>query len=354
MRITSQLFLAVVALTSFQAWGKSSTSDEPYRVVKQERVGGEGRFDYVFADSAGRRLFIPRVEATTGRVNVFDLDTLKPVGEILGAVGVRGAAVDPKSGHGFSSSKPIVMFDTRSLETIKTIAVDGSPDGILFDPATERVFVFSHSAPNATVVDAKDGSVVGTIDLGGAPEQGVSDGRGHIYVDLEDQGQIAAVDANALKVTAHYDISGSGNAPAGLALDRKNHILFACCRNPATMVILNSDDGKIITTLPIGNGTDGAVFNPATMEAFSSQRDGTLTVVKENSPDSFVVEQNVETMRGAKTLSLDSQTNQIFLIAAEELSTTGEQPAQGARRGPGRGRRGRMAPGSFTILVVGK
>ena len=191
--------------------------------------------------------------------------------------------------------------------------------------------------------------MVGTLDLGGQPEQAVTDGNGHIYVDLEDKNQIAAVDAKALKVTAHYDLAGKGGAPAGLAFDVKNHILFAACRDPPSMVILNADDGKIITSLPIGMGVDGAVFNPATMEAFSSQRDGTLTVVKENSPTSFVVEQTVKTMPSAKTLTLDSKTNQILLIGAE----FGPPPPPPPGGGRGRGR-GQVVPASFSILVVGK
>jgi DNA-binding beta-propeller fold protein YncE len=279
-------------------------------------------------------------------VTVFNLDTLGPVGEIPNA-NARGVAVDPKSNHGFCSSKPVVMWDTKTLATIKTIDVQGNPDGILFDPFNERVYVFSHSAPNATVINAKDGSVVGTIDLGGAPEQAVTDGKGHLYVDIEDKDNVAVVDAKTLKVTAHYGLSGKGGGPAGLAFDVKNHILFAACHDPATMVVLNANDGKIIATLPIGSGVDGAIFNPATKEAFSSQGDGTLTVVQEKNPTSFVVTQNVQTQMSAKTLTLDSKTNQIYLIAAE--FTPPPTPPPAGRRG-----RGQMVPDSFAIIVVGK
>ena len=242
------------------------------------------------------------------------------------------------------------MFDTKTLATIKTINVEGKPDGILFDPFNERVYDFSHSAPNATVIDAKDGSVVGTIDLGGAPEQGVTDGKGHVYVDNEEKDNIAVIDAKTLKVTAHYDLAGKGGTCAGLAIDVKNHILFAACRSPQTMVILNADEGTIITTLPIGPATDGAVFNPATMEVFSSHSDGTLTVIKENSPTSFVVEQNLTTMPSAKTLTLDSKTNHILLIAA----VFDPPPAGAPPLSAGRPARGPMVPGSFSILMVGK
>ncbi len=206
-------------------------------------------------------LYIPRT-GPNARNAVYNLDTLEPQGEIPKA-SARGAAVDPKSHHGFSSSKPVVMWDSKTLATIKTIAVEGNPDGILFDPFNQRVWVFSHSQPNATIINSKDGSVAGTLDLGGAPEQAVTDGKGHIYVDLEDKDQIAAVDAAALKVMAHYELAGKGGGPGGLAFDVKNHILFATCHDPATMVILKSDDGKILDALPIGNGTDAPRSTPA-------------------------------------------------------------------------------------------
>ena len=313
-----------------------------YKVVKTAKVGGAGGFDYVYADSAGRRLYIPRTGNPGGRITVFNLDTLAPVGEIP-ETNARGAAVDPKSNHGFVTSKPVVMFDTKTLAVIKKIDVEGGPDGILFDHFNQRTYIWSHSAPNATVIDSKDGSVVGTIDLGGAPEQAVTDGKGHIYVDIEDKDNVAVIDAKTMAVTAHYDLGGKGGQCAGLAMDVKNEILFVACRKPAMMVIMGAKDGKIIDALPLGAGTDGAVFNPSTMEAFSSQGDGTLTVVKENSPSSFVVEQTVATPVRAKTLTLDSKTNQIVLITAEFT------PAPAGGRG-----RGQMVPDTFSIVVVGK
>jgi DNA-binding beta-propeller fold protein YncE len=343
------LIVVAIALTMSGAGvpAQEGSATGPYKVLKTAKVGGEGGFDYVYADATGRRLYIPRT-GPAPRIAVFDLDTLEPVGEIPNA-SARGAAVDPKSGHGFSSSKPVVMWDTKTLATLKTIEVQGNPDGILFDPFNERVWVFSHAAPNATVINAVDGTVVGTLDLGGQPEQAVTDDKGHLYVDLEDKGTIAVVDAKTLTVTGHYDLAGKGGAPAGLGFDVKNHILFAAGAEPPTMVILNANDGKIITSLPIGMGVDGAVFNPNTMEAFSSQRDGTLTVVKENSPTSFVVEQTVKTMPSAKTLTLDPKTNHILLIGAEFTPPPTPPPAGGRGRG-----RGQLVPGSFSILVVGK
>ena len=167
------------------------------------------------------------------------------------------------------------------------------------------------------MLDDKDGSILGTIDIGGAPEQAATDGHGKIYVDIEDKAAIAVIDANTMKMVGKYDVSSKGGGCAGLALDAKNSILFAACRDNNNMIILSATDGHIITDLPIGDGCDGATFNPATMEAFSSQGDGTLTVIKEDSPTSFRVEQTVPTPARAKTLTLDTKTGHILLITAE-------------------------------------
>jgi DNA-binding beta-propeller fold protein YncE len=330
----------------------ASAADQPYKIVNTAQILGTGGIDYVYADNDQRRLYVPR----GSQVLVFDLETLKSVGSITNAR-ARGAAVDPKSHHGFCSSSPVVMWDAKTLETIKTIEIKGRPDGIVFEPLTERVYVLSHTQPNATVIDTKDGSVVGTIDLGGAPEQAVSDGQGHLYVVLEDTSRIAVVEVNSLKVTAHYELGGKGGTPTGLALDAKNRILFAFCRNPAAAVILKADDGTILTALPIGKGTDGGGFNPSTMEAFSSQGDGTLTIIKENSPTHFEVEQTVQTKPRAKTCTLDTKKNQIVLITTEPAPTppadaatppASANPAGGSRRG------GSGGPALLDILVVGR
>ena len=326
--------------------GAAPRADGPYRVLKTAKVGGEGGFDYVYADAEGRRLYVAR-SGPMPRVSVFNLDSLEPAGEIA-MTNARGAATDSQSHHGFASSKPVAMWDTKTLALIKTIPVDGRPDGILADSFNHRVYIFSHSEPNATVLDAKDGSVLGTIDLGGAPEQAAADGKGHVYVDIEDKDSVAVVDAATMKVTAQYSLNGKGGGNAGLALDVKNHVLFVACRNPQAMVMLDANDGKYLGDVPIGRGCDGATFNPKTMECFSSQGDGTLTVIKESSPKTFEVEQNVKTMPGAKTLTLDSKTGKILLIAAEYAA-----PANPAPPG-GRGGRGTLVPGSFSIVVVGK
>src|ERR1700722_9211857 len=212
------LILASIAL----AWQSG-----PYKILKTAKTGGLGGFDYIYADAEGRRLYIPRgavANATppvAARITVFDLDTLAPVGEIPD-IRANGAAVDAKSGHGFASSKPVAMWDTKTLKLIKTIDVQGNPDGILGDPFNQRIYVLSHAAPHVTVIDAKTGDVLGTLDLGGAPEQAATDGKGHIYVDVSDKANVAVIDAKAMTVTAHYDLGDKGNGLAGLAMDIKN------------------------------------------------------------------------------------------------------------------------------------
>ena len=343
----------------------------PYQVLKRAKVGGEGGWDYIYADVAGRRIYIPRrgvpaVEASDTkpaspavptRMTIFNLDTLAPMGEIEG-VGGNGAAVDPKSGHGFTSSKPAAMFDTKTNKLIKTIDLGAaSPDGIYFDSFNDRVYIYSHPTKDATVIDAKDGTVLGTIDLGGVPEQSIGDGKGMLYVVMQDaQGSVTAVDTKTMKAVAHYSLGDKGGCN-GLALDVKNKILFAACGrsgNPPTtpaqpmMVVLSATDGKILANLPLAGSSDGAAFSPTTMAAFSTHGNGTLTVVKENSPKSFVVEQNLDTMNGARTITFDDKTNRIFTMSQERGPAT-PPPAAG-----GRGGQGVVVPGSFTILMIGK
>jgi|HubBroStandDraft_5_1064220.scaffolds.fasta_scaffold00923_10 hypothetical protein len=328
----------------------------PYKVLRIQLVGGDGGFDYVTADSEGRNLYVAR-SGQDGHIGVFNLDTLAQVGDIPGT-SAHGGAVDTATGHGFATSNPVTMFDAKTFAIIKKIDVQGRPDGYLNDALNHRFYVLSHAEPNITVLDDKDGSILGTIDIGGAPEQAATDGRGKIYVDIEDKAAIAVIDANSMKMVGKYDVSSKGGGCAGLALDAKNNILFASCRDNKNMVILSATDGHIITDLPIGNGSDGTTFNPATMEAFSSQGDGTLTVVKENSPTSFEVEQTVDTPARAKVLTLDTKTNRILTITAE-YGPIPAAPANAPPPPPGmppwmRGPRAPMIPGSFQILVIGK
>lgn len=368
------VFLAVASIAA--APHALAAQDGPYKVLKSARVGGEGGYDYIFADVAARRLYIPRGAvrampatdstperpAVAPRITVFDLDQLTPVAEIPTAPNSQGngVAIDPRSGHGFSSSRPqITMFDTKSLQLLKSIPIDSGvgPDGILFDSFNDRVYVFSHPTKDATVIDSKTGNVLGRIDLGGVPEQGVSDGNGTLYVVMQDvPGGVAVVDTKTMKTTAHYPFGDAGRCN-GLALDAKNRVLFAACAvsgNPPTQpaqptwVILSATDGKILTKLPLAGGSDGAAFNPVTMEAFSTNGNGTLSVVKENSPTSFVVEQTLQTMVGARTIAFDSKTNRILTMSLER------GPAPPPPPGGGRGAQAPAIFGSFTILLIGK
>jgi len=349
------LVVATLALLLTIAGRAYAQDPGPYKVLKIQLTGGDGGFDYVTADSDGRNLYVAR-SGPAGHIGVFNLDTLAQVGDIPG-VSAHGGAVDTATGHGFATSKPVTMFDGKTFAILKKIEVQGNPDGYLNDAYNHRFYILSHAEPNITVLDDKDGSILGTISIGGAPEQAVTDGKGKIYVDIEDKAAIAVIDANTMKVIGKYDVSSRGAGCAGLALDAKNSILFAACRDKNNMIILSATDGHILTDLPIGNGSDGATFNPATMEAFSSQGDGTLTVVKENSPTDFVVEETVPTPARAKVLTLDTKTNQILTITAEygpvPPASSAPPPPPGApawMRGP----RAPMIPGSFQILVIGK
>jgi DNA-binding beta-propeller fold protein YncE len=360
MRRFGLFFTAGLLILASFGWAQQTG---PYKVLKTAKVGGEGGWDYIYADSAGRRIYIPRRGAPNAnppvqtRLSIYNLDTLELINEIAG-IGGNGAAVDPKSGHGFTSSKPVSMFDTKTMMLIKTIDVGAAaPDGIYFDDFNQRVYVFSHPTKDATVIDSKDGTVLGTIDLGGVPEQAVGDGKGMLYVVMQDaEGSVTAVDARTMKAVAHYPFGDKGRCN-GLALDVKNQVLFAACANsgnppaqPAQpmMVVMSAKDGKILTSLPLAGGSDGAAFNPSTMEAFSTHGNGTLTIVKEKSPTSFEVEQNLQTMNGARTITFDSKTQHIFTMSQERGPAPAAPPA-GGRGGPAP-----AIPGSFTILEIGK
>jgi glutamine cyclotransferase len=325
----------------------------PYKVLATTQLMGNGGIDYVYADNDERRVYVPR----GGNTFVFDLDNHNYIGSITN-VGGHGVAVDTATHHGFCSGPQIGMFDTETLQKIKDIEVTSRPDGILLEPFTDKVLIFSHASPSITAIDPKDGTVAGTIDIpDGGMEQAQSDGQGKLYADVENQKKIAVVDMKAMKVLTTYDLGDTGGEPGGLGLDVKNHILFAMCANPNVCVVLNADDGKILATLPLDGGTDGGGFNPATMEAWSSQRNGTLTIIKESSPTSFAVEQTVTTKQGCKTSSLDTKNNVIVLICTERLpqaatATPAPTPATNAPAGQRRG--GRGGPGNLDVLWVGR
>src|SRR3954469_20215652 len=368
-------FIAATVLVSvvLHAAPQQPSAAGPYKVIKSARVGGEGGWDYINADVDGRRLYIARgavaAQSVPDRVMVYNLDTLEPAGEIVPAGG-HGVVVDTKSAHGFVSGKPVTMFDTKTLKAIKTIDVGtAQPDGMTIDASNQRVYVFSHPTKDATVIDAKDGTVLGRIDLGGVPEQGVTDGKGMLYVVLQDNdGSVTAVDTTTMKATAHYPLGDKGGCN-GLALDVKNSVLFAACarsgspldRAKPMMVVLSAKDGKVLANLPLAGASDGAAFNPATGEAFSAHGNGTMTIVKETSPTTFVVEQNLDTMNGARVITFDSKTNRVLTMAQEfgapaapAAPPAGGAPPGGGAPGPARGGRGAVVPGLFTILAIGK
>jgi DNA-binding beta-propeller fold protein YncE len=395
MRRHALLFTVVSVLLASVGFAFQAASDGPYKVLKTARVGGEGGTDYIFADTVGRRLYItrnaaqaqpatdtrPEVPAFEKRLTIFNLDTLEPVGTIPG-IGGNGATVCPNTGHGFTSDHPQPsMFDVKTMKLIKTIeAPQGfQADGIYCDTSNDRVYIGSHPTKTLMVVDAKDGTVLGNIDLGGVPEQTVGDGKGTVYQVLQDRpGGVAVIDVKTMKVTKTYPFGDNGGCN-GLAIDVKNQILFAACsavgpapprgagapagpppapdpnaKPPQTFVILSAKDGKILERLPLAGSSDGAVFNPDTMEAFSTQGNGTMTIVKEKSPTSFEVVQNLKTWptNGARTIAFDRKTGHLFAMASEAAPPPpppppGTPPPTGRGRGPG------AIPGSFTIIMVG-
>jgi DNA-binding beta-propeller fold protein YncE len=348
-------YLAVSVIVLAALWPAAGISQDaapssgPYKILKTARVGGDGGFDYIFANVAGRRLYTPR-NGPMGHLAVFNLDTLKPVGDIPGLAS-GGAVVDPKSHHGFSNTKPLTMWHSQTLKLIKTIDVDGRPDDIEFDPVNGRVWVLSNQPPYATIIDGASGTVVGTLDLGGGPEQGANDGKGTLYINISDKGTIAVVDTKAMTVNAHYDLSLSGAGGSGLSLDAKHHVLFAYYRMPTPhVVIINANTGAILAQLPTGAGVDTVAFNPATNEAISAENGGTMTIIKEKNPTSFAVEQTLQTKMGAKTMALDTRTGHILTMTANF-----DPPPANAPPGPaGRAARGPMVAGSFSILMVGR
>jgi DNA-binding beta-propeller fold protein YncE len=349
-------FAFAAGLMAASMLGGSAHAQEsgPYKVIKIQLTGGEGGWDYVTADPDGRNLFVAR-SGPTGHIGIYNLDTLQWLADMPN-INAHGAALDTETGHGFATSNPVVMFNAKTFSAIKTIDTGGHPDGYLNDTYNHHFYILSHTAPNITVLDDKDGKILGTIDIGGAPEQAAADGHGKIYVDIEDKAAIAVIDANTMKMVGKYDVSSRGSGCAGLALDAQNGVLFAACREKNNMVILSATDGHIITDLPTGEGCDGVTFNPKTMEAASSQGDGTMTIIKEDSPTSFHVEQTVATPMRARTHTLDTKTGDLYTITAEFGPVPKTPPADVPANAPAWMRMPRppMIPHSFQIVVIGK
>lgn len=317
---------------------------QDYKVVKKVALGGDGGWDYLKVDAEARRLYLSR----STRVMVVDADTLALVGEIPDTPGVHGIAIARDLGRGFTSNgrdNTVSIFELGTLKPLGRVKVGTNPDAILYDVLTHRVFAFNGQSGDVTVIDAKAGAVIGTIPVGGKLEFAVTDGAGRIFVNVEDKGELAALDAREMKLIAHWPLAGC-EEPTGLAIDVAHGRLFSVCGNKR-MAVVDARTGRLVATLPIGEGTDGAGFDPERQLAFSSNGDGTLTVVHEISPEKFEVVQSVPTQRSARTLELDPKTHQIFLVAAELGQRPAPTPEQPRPRPP-------VVPGSFTVLVVGR
>jgi YVTN family beta-propeller protein len=324
---------ALFALASLVAMGNADEKSPGYQVTDKFVLGGEGGWDYVTFDGAANRLFIAR----GNRVMVVDMEKGKVCGEIPKTQGVHGVALVPAIKRGFISNggdDSVTEFDMKSLEEVARIKVGKRPDAIIYDPATNRVFTMNAGSKDASAIDVKTEKVVGSVDLGGKPESAVSDEKGHIYINIENKNEIVEVDADKLKVLNHWPLA-PGEEPTGLAIDAKHRRLFASCHNEK-MVVLDADSGKVLGTPAIGKNTDGAGFDPENGLAFSSNGDGTLTIIRDDGKGKFEVAETVKTLPGARTMTVDPKTHRVFLVTAK--------PKPGERRV--------FEPDSFTVLVV--
>lgn len=318
-----------------------SCADAPaphYHLLKTISLDGEGGWDYLSLDSRARRLYIAR----STHVTVVDIDAGRAIGDIPDLDGVHGVAIDDPDGRGFTSngrSNSVTIFDLKTLKKLGEVPVGTGPDAILFDPSSRRVFTFNGRSQDATALDAKTGKVVGTVSLPGRPEFAVADSKGHLYDNIEDKSEIAAINAKTLKVENVWPLA-PGEGPSGLAMDVKHRRLFSVCDNQK-MAVLDADTGHLLATPAIGFGPDAAGFDPARGLAFSSNgEDGTLTVVQEGTANQFTAIATVPTQASARTMALDEKTHHVFTVAAKF--------APG-----GQGRRRNYVPGSFVVLEYG-
>jgi YVTN family beta-propeller protein len=344
-QVCSVLLLALITtITAGIQAQKAGPNSGGYHLLKKIEVGGEGGWDYLIVDGPMRRLYVSRGT----RVMVFDSDTGASVGEIADTPGVHGIAVADDLGRGFTSNGrdgSVTVFELKTLKPIAKVKVGTNPDCILYDPATHRVFAFNRGSSDVTAIDAKTGEVTGLIALGGHPEFATADGKGMVFVNLDDKSEVVAIDSQKLAVKAHWPLA-PGEDPSGMALDRRNMRLFSVCGNKK-MTVMDANTGKVVASLPIGAGPDAAGFDPDTNLAFSSNGEGTLTVIHQDSSDKYSVVENVTTQRGARTMALDPKTHNIFLATA----SYGPPPAPTPERpNP----RPAVLPNSFVILVFGK
>ena len=339
-RIVSLLVIAA-GLSGCASMGTSGGN--AWHVVARYAIGGDGGWDLTSIDPERRRLFLSHGD----RVEVVDADTGAAIAQIPGAR-THAIALAPEAGRGFvsnGSSDSLTAFDLTTLKVIETIKVTGNnPDALLHDPFTGHIFAFNGRSANATVVDPRTLQVVATVALPGKPELAVSDGAGNVFVNLEDRSEIAKIDAATGTVVATWSLS-PGEEPSGLAIDAAHQRLFAVCSN-RRMMVLDSSSGRIVQELPIGDGPDSAAFDPSTGLAFSSNGEGTLTIVHEDDADHFRVVATVVTQRSARTLALDTVHHRIYLPAAE-LGGTPAPTAEHPHPRPA------IVPGTFSVLVVG-
>lgn len=314
-----------------------------YHVIKTYTLGGEGGWDYLTLDGASRHLYISRAT----HVIVIDADSGKAVGDIADTPGVHGIALDTGAGRGFVSNGregTVSIVDLSTLKTLNKVKVGENPDAVLYDSASKRVFTFNGRSHDSSALDAVKGEVVGTIKLDGKPEFAVSDGKGGVFVNIEDKSELVSLDPDKLVVKARWPLAPC-EEPSGLAMDRKNRRLFSGCDK--LMAIVDADSGKVISTLPICDGVDATAYDDETHLAFASCHDGKLTVIQEESPNKFSVAETVTTQEGARTMALDPKTHQVYTVTAK----FGPRPAPTADNPHPRPT---ILPDSFVVLVVGR
>ncbi len=303
--------ILVLSLSLFAAAAQAA---DTYRIVKKIPIAGQGSWDYLAVDEAARRLYVSHGT----QVEVIDVDSGAIVGKIEKTPGVHGIAIAPELGRGFVSngqSGTVTIFDLKTLKTIGETPAGKKPDAIIYDPATSQVFAFNGDSNSATAIQAVDGKVAGTVDLGGGPEFAAADGVGYVYDNLEDESLVLKINAKTLKVEERWPTAPCAS-PSSMAMDRPNRRLFIGCRSKV-MAVMNADTGKVITTLPIGDHVDATAFDPDSRLVFNSNGEGTITVIHQDSPDKYSVVENVKTLPKAKTMALDPKTHRLFLSTAE-------------------------------------
>jgi DNA-binding beta-propeller fold protein YncE len=314
-----------------------------YQVVKKISLPGDGGWDYITLDPEARRLYITH----STQVQVFDIDQEKLIGQITPTQGVHGVALAPGLGRGFTSNGQdgtVTIFDIKDLRILDRVAVGGkNPDTIVFDPRTHQVFTFNGKSNDATVIEAANGKVVKRIELGGRPEFAVADGDGFLYVDLEDASHLLKIDTNQLKVVARWPLAPC-EEPSSLAMDRPSNRLFVGCRNKV-MAVVDAASGRVVATSPIGEHVDATLFDVNAGQIFSINGDGTVTVIQEDSLDTYHVVETVPTERGARTGALDPKTHRLYLPYAER----GPEPRPTSDLSHPRPS---IKPGTFALLVL--